>query len=88
MSKIEDFAFYGASGKQYIFQVYPIGTEFKDIGGVYIFTRREINSRGGVTHNLCTLGKRIRFRSDSRGYIISGRLFCGIGEIVYLFTQN
>lgn len=57
MSKIEDFAFYGASQSQYIFQVYPIGTEFKDIGGVYIFTRREINSRGEITHNLLYIGK-------------------------------
>ena len=57
MSKIEDFAFYGASGHQYIFQVYPIGTEFKDIGGVYIFTRREINSLGGVAHNLLYIGR-------------------------------
>ena len=57
MSKIEDFAFYGASGGQYIFQVYPIGTEFKDIGAVYIFTRREINSRGGVIHNLLYIGR-------------------------------
>ncbi|RKU19770.1 hypothetical protein C6501_01080 [Candidatus Poribacteria bacterium] len=56
MSKIEDFAFYGASGSQYIFQVYPIGTEFKDIGGIYIFTRREINFRGGATHNLLYIG--------------------------------
>lgn len=59
MSKIEDFAFYGASGHQYIFQVYPIETEFKDIGGVYIFTRREINTRGGATHNLLYIGQTI-----------------------------
>ena len=52
MSKIEDFVFYGVSGHQYIFQVYPIGTEFKDIGGVYISTRREINSLGGVAHKM------------------------------------
>ena len=59
MSKIEDFAFYGASGLQYIFQVYPIETEFKDIGGVYIFTRREINTRGGVMHNILYNGRSI-----------------------------
>ena len=59
MSKIEDFAFYGASGHQYIFQVYPLGTEFKDIGGVYIFTRREINSQDSVTHNLLYIGRSI-----------------------------
>ncbi len=29
MFKIEDFAFYGASGHQYIFQVNPIETELK-----------------------------------------------------------
>ena len=57
MAKIEDFAFFGASGKQYIFQVYPIGTEFKDIGAVYIFTKREINSRGDITHNLFYIGR-------------------------------
>ena len=57
MSKIEDFAFFGVSGRQYIFQVYPIGTEFKDVGGVYIFTKREINSNDGVTHNLLYIGR-------------------------------
>ena len=57
MTKIEDFAFYGTSGHQYIFQVYPIGTEFKDIGGVYIFTRREMNSNGNVMHNLLYIGQ-------------------------------
>ena len=59
MAKIEDFAFYGATGNRYIFQVYPIGTEFKDIGGVYIFTRREINTRDGVLHNLLYIGQTI-----------------------------
>jgi hypothetical protein len=57
MPKIEDFAFYGASGNQYIFQDYPIGTEFKDIGGVYIFTRREMDTRGEVTHSLLYIGR-------------------------------
>ena len=57
MAKIEDFAFYGATGNKYIFQVYPIGTEFKDIGGVYIFTRRELDYRGGATHNLLYIGQ-------------------------------
>ncbi|RKU28976.1 hypothetical protein C6497_07210 [Candidatus Poribacteria bacterium] len=61
MSKIEDFAFYGVTGHQYIFQVYPIGTEFKDIGGVYIFSRREINSQGSGTHNLLYIGQSISF---------------------------
>lgn len=57
MAKIEDFAFYGASENKYIFQVYPIGTEFKDVGGVYIFTRREVNSGGNVMHNLLYIGQ-------------------------------
>lgn len=61
MFKIEDFAFYDASGNQYIFQVYPIGTEFKDIGGVYIFTRREIHSQDSVTHNILYIGHSISF---------------------------
>lgn len=57
MLKIEDFAFYGASSRKYIFQVYPIGTKFKDIGGVYIFTRREINQRSEVTQQLLYIGR-------------------------------
>ncbi len=57
MSKIEDFAFFGASGQKYIFHVYPIGTEFIDIGGVYIFTKRDINIKGEVTHNLLYIGQ-------------------------------
>ena len=61
MSKIEDFAFYGASGGPYIFQVYPIGTEFREIGGVYIFTRREINASGGVVHHLLYIGQSVSF---------------------------
>lgn len=59
MSKIEDFAFYGASGRKYIFQVYPIGTKFNNIGGVYIFTRRMNNYGGGVTHNILYVGQTI-----------------------------
>lgn len=38
MAKITDVTFTGASGDKYVFGAYPLGTTFKDVGGVYIFT--------------------------------------------------
>jgi hypothetical protein len=37
MSKIGDVTFVGASGKEYVFGVFPLGTTFKEIAGLYIF---------------------------------------------------
>jgi hypothetical protein len=37
MSKIGDATFVGASGKEYVFGAFPLGTTFKEIAGLYIF---------------------------------------------------
>ena len=45
MSKIDDVTFTGASGREYVFGAYRIGTEFTDVGGVYIFTKQARNQQ-------------------------------------------
>ena len=39
MAKIADVTFTGQSGKEYKFGVYPRDTNFKDVGGVYVFSK-------------------------------------------------
>ncbi len=40
MPAIASIDFTGKSGKKYTFNVYPLGTKFKDIRAVYAFTKR------------------------------------------------
>ena len=47
----------GASGKKYAFLVYPWGTTFKPIGGVYAVTRATSNQSGGETHTIVYVGQ-------------------------------
>ena len=39
MAKIADVTFTGQSGREYQFGVYPRDTAFKDVGGVYVFSK-------------------------------------------------
>src|SRR6266480_4059466 len=56
MSKIEDLTLTGKSGTKYTFQMYPLGTEFKAVGGVYIITKRTASTTGG-SHSLIYIGQ-------------------------------
>ena len=47
----------GASGKKYAFLVYPLGTTFKPLGGVYAVTRAAANPSGGQTHSIVYIGQ-------------------------------
>lgn len=47
----------GASGKKYAFLVYPWGTSFKPLGGVYAITRATPNQSGGQTHTILYVGQ-------------------------------
>lgn len=40
----------GASGRKYSFELWPIGTNFNDIAGVYIFCRRLANGNWGAVY--------------------------------------
>ena len=57
MSKIEDFTFFGDSGKSYEFEVYPIGTLFNSVSGVYIYTKRHIDPQQWIVHTLLYIGE-------------------------------
>ena len=47
MTKLQDnLTFVGNSGKRYKFTAYTTDTVFKDVGAVYIFTKRYRNSEG------------------------------------------
>jgi hypothetical protein len=47
----------GASRQKYTFQVYPWGTSFKSVGGVYVVTHAEPNLQGGNNHKIIYVGQ-------------------------------
>ena len=46
MRKVKGVLFTGESGENYFFEIYPKGTTFKNIGAVYIFIKKILNSSG------------------------------------------
>jgi len=58
MGKVNEntFSIKGESGTKYTFSMYNFDTEFKDVGGIYIFTNRT-NSNDKFTHNVIYIGK-------------------------------
>lgn len=44
------------SGKQYRFRVFPLGTRFRSISGVYLITRRATKVEGGHRHKILHIG--------------------------------
>jgi hypothetical protein len=47
----------GESGKMYRFRVYPLGTKFRKIGGVYLITNRYHNEGMGYRHKMLYVGQ-------------------------------
>jgi hypothetical protein len=56
MGKIADATFSEASGTKYSFGVYTLDTGFKNIGAVYIYTKRTVNEGKG-THEFLYIGE-------------------------------
>lgn len=56
MSKLGTATFTGVSGKEYGFNVYSWGTEFKAIGGVYIVSKRRVDEKGKGRHTFIYIG--------------------------------
>ena len=46
MERIENLVLSDKDGDEYIFQLYPVGTRFHQIPGVYVFVKRTTNQRG------------------------------------------
>lgn len=58
MSEIGTLTLVGASGKEYIFNVYPIDTEFKALGAVYYISKRTEKPDGsGGSHEQIYIGE-------------------------------
>lgn len=57
MAKLGELVLEGASGASYTFSVYPWGTNFKAIAGVYYVSKREAKSDGGGTHTKIYVGQ-------------------------------
>jgi hypothetical protein len=47
----------GDSGKAYQFRIYPLGTRFRKIGGVYLITNRYHNEDRGYRHKTLYVGR-------------------------------
>jgi excinuclease UvrABC nuclease subunit len=56
-SKLADLNLKGISGKEYKFLVYPLGTKFKAIGGVYYISKRTKNQDGIGSHSPIYVGE-------------------------------
>lgn len=57
MAKIGTINLTGASGTKYSFNIYPYGTNFKEIGAVYSISKRTAKSDGSGTHTQIYIGQ-------------------------------
>ncbi|MGA2120363.1 MAG: hypothetical protein ABSH56_37285 [Bryobacteraceae bacterium] len=57
MAKISTMTTKGLSGREYSFSVYPMGQEFREVGGVYVVTRRYKNDAGEYKHVFVYIGE-------------------------------
>lgn len=46
----------GRSGKQYRFKVFPLGTRFRSLSGVYVIAHRDRGVKGGYRHRVLYVG--------------------------------
>ena len=57
-----------ASGERYRFKVFPLGTRFRSISGVYLITRRDTRAEGGHRHRILDVGGTEDFSQPYDGY--------------------
>jgi len=57
MAKIGTMKVDSKSGTVYAFDLYPVGTSFKELGAVYIITKRTPKSDGGGSHTYLYVGE-------------------------------
>ena len=57
MAELGRVTFKGASGNNYTFYAYTIGTSFNKVGGVYVFTVRTPKPEGGASHPVIYVGQ-------------------------------
>jgi hypothetical protein len=57
VSKIATMSIAGKSGNEYAFDFYATDTSFKNLGAVYVVTRRVRKSEGGGSHTFLYVGE-------------------------------
>jgi len=57
MAILAKVTFKGASGKDYVFNEYKLGTDFKAIGAVYIFARKVTKQDNSVVYPVVYVGE-------------------------------
>lgn len=62
MPKIEDITAYDDTRKSYTFEVYPIGTNFNPVAGVYMFTASSTQQNGTREYTPIYIGETHSFR--------------------------
>jgi hypothetical protein len=66
MTKIADLTLKGSSKTEYTFKVYPIGTSFKKLGGVYYISKRtESDGKGSHTQKYIGITEDLSSRFDN-----------------------
>jgi len=57
MAKIGTMTLTGKSGKSYEFAVYSRDTSFKELGAVYLQSKRTVKAKGGGSHEFIYIGE-------------------------------
>ena len=68
MASLGNVTLTSASGQQYRFKVFPLGTRFRSISGVYLITRRDTRTEGGHRHKILDVGGTEDFSQPFDGY--------------------
>jgi hypothetical protein len=61
MPSLGKTAFKGQSGKQYRFKIFPLGTRFRKISGVFVVANRAQGVDGGHRHTVLFVGQTADF---------------------------
>ena len=56
-SKLGTLTLKGVSGNEYKFNVYPLNTDFKSIGGIYYISKRIVKENGIGSHSKLYIGQ-------------------------------
>jgi hypothetical protein len=56
MASLGKAIFKGGSGKPYRFKIYPMGTRFRKISGIYVIANRSHDVSGGYQHKILYVG--------------------------------
>lgn len=57
MARISDVALSGLSGRTYRFGVFPLDAHFRNMGAVYVFSHRTLDSTGNENHAPVYIGQ-------------------------------